>query len=386
MAQRSTLWVAAVCALLAGCNETLEPLIDVASLRVELVTPADPGSSEMSLPDEARDVTVRISAIDTRGEVATDFNRDVDVYSHFLGSITPERGGFDVLARVTLVDGESGEVQVSLPRVFGPTFLWVEDARGEGATFVTGTSPTLFFRRPYLEDISRPVDESRLDALEASPLEEKQVVVTQSRHGARGRLVATGIYSQGYTLSDVECGDENGTPPCTVGDYDSILVFTFGRPEGQEGRDIRVGTVITQMQGAVVEFNGLTEIGFPSQRIEETPADPSLVPDPVVIDPDWLVSRIELERVESSLVAIDGATVCPLDEDFETFGQWKLDVGRGCRDAFNIITQGQVSEFDPEQWVGATLPRVVGTLRPINIGSFDVWLVYPRSIADIELP
>jgi hypothetical protein len=27
----------------------------------------------------------------------------------------------------------------------------------------------------------------------------------------------------------------------------------------------------------------------------------------------------------------------------------------------------------------------VGTLRPVNIGSFNVWIVYPRSAADLTL-
>jgi hypothetical protein len=35
--------------------------------------------------------------------------------------------------------------------------------------------------------------------------------------------------------------------------------------------------------------------------------------------------------------------------------------------------------------VGKTLPRVVGTLRPVNIGTFNVWIVYPRSAADLTL-
>jgi hypothetical protein len=35
--------------------------------------------------------------------------------------------------------------------------------------------------------------------------------------------------------------------------------------------------------------------------------------------------------------------------------------------------------------VGKTLPRLVGNLRPINIGSFNVWIIYPRSAADFTL-
>ena len=37
---------------------------------------------------------------------------------------------------------------------------------------------------------------------------------------------------------------------------------------------------------------------------------------------------------------------------------------------------------DPMTLVGKTLTKVVGTLRPVNIGTFNVWIVYPRSAAD----
>jgi hypothetical protein len=94
-----------------------------------------------------------------------------------------------------------------------------------------------------------------------------------------------------------------------------------------------------------------------------------------------------MERVESGLVAVDGATLCPLDDDFARYSQWKLDIGLGCaRNSINVITQGQVQEFEPAPYVGAEIPRVVGTLRPVNIGSFHVWIIYPRSIDDLELP
>ena len=73
----------------------------------------------------------------------------------------------------------------------------------------------------------------------------------------------------------------------------------------------------------------------------------------------------------------------------ETFG--KLDVGKGCDGAGNVVsvvTKGQVSDFDPAEHIGETLPRVVGTLRPVNTsaGGFNVWILYPRSIDDLELP
>jgi hypothetical protein len=149
---------------------------------------------------------------------------------------------------------------------------------------------------------------------------------------------------------------------------------------------VRPGDVVGRLTGAVSEFNGLTEVNFP-QTFLAGERDTALLPAPTVIDPAWLDTRIELEQVEAALVAIDGATLCPLDDDFTTYSQWKLDVGRGCGSrAFNIITKGQVPEFDPTSYVGEVFPRVVGTLRPVNIGSFNVWIIYPRNNDDVTRP
>ena len=378
--------LALLVALGAGCTEELEPLTGTSSLRVELVSPADPGSLDDRLGDEARSVTVTITALDTEGEVDTSFDEEVDVYTHFLGGLTPDLGETP-LATVPLSGGTSGEVDLELPAVFGQTFLWVEHTRGDDPSYATGTSPTLWYRDPYLQDVSQPPDEMALDALEASPLQDKQVQVTGSRHGPTGRMVVTGTYAQGYTVSDVACQDEDGTPPCVPGDYDHVFVFTFNRPRGEGGETIVAGDVIDRLTGAITEFNGLTEVGFPQNFVGQGGGE-DMVPEPVVLEPGWLDTRIEMERVEAALVAIDGAELCPLDDEYETFAQWKLALGGSCddRDVVNIITRGQVNDFDPADHVGQVMPRVVGTLRPVNIGSFHVWIVYPRGMSDIVTP
>jgi hypothetical protein len=369
---------------LAGCLERLPGLEGTQSLHVQLVAPVDPGSVDARLPDDARAVTVRVFAIDADGQVDGSFTDDVEVYAQFLGSLTPELGR-PPLARIALTAGRSEPTPLVLPPVFGPTSLWVEDG-GEGATYATGTSPILWFRDPHVADIQTPRDEEALDALEASPLERKQVTVSASRYGARGRLVVTGTYAQGYTLSDVECADEQGTPPCVSGHYDHLLVFTFSRPRDERGRGIVPGQLIDGFAGAVQEFNGLTEITFPQTFVAGAPeVDARRIPAPVVIDPSWLSAPIEMERRESGLVAVVDGRLCELDQDWATYKQWKLDLGRGCQRPINVITAGVV-ELDPAAYVGQTLPRVVGTLRPVNIGSFHVWIIYPRSAADLTLP
>jgi hypothetical protein len=378
----SSLVIAALA--LVGCVEELPPLEGVTSIKVELRAPADPGTFDDRLPDTERTVEVGLSAFDTTNQVAADFSATLDVYAHYLGGLTPELGEAP-LATVQM-NGGAAELTVELPTVFGPTYLWVEHTRGDQPTYATGTSDLLWFRDPFLVDVQRPVDEMSLDALERSPLEEKQINVTASRYGDAGRLVVTGIYAQGYTLSDVACQDAAGTPPCVPDAYDHMFVFSFSRPQDERGRGMRMGQVVERLAGSVSEFNGLTEVNFPQSFVSGDDTHPELLPEPVVIQPEWLDTRIELERVESALVALDDATLCPLDEDFDTFAQWKLDIGRGCGRPINIITKGQVAEFDPAEYVGEVIPRVVGTLRPVNIGSFHVWIVYPRTLDDLTLP
>lgn len=365
-----------------GCVDDLPPITGTTSLRVTLTAPTDTGSFETRLPDTARAVTFSIEALDADGN-PDPLDATVDIYTHFLGSLTPRLEGGVPLASVNLIGGRAEGVSLDLPRAYGPTFLWAEQTRGDAPTFATGTSPTLWYRNPFVEDSQRPPDEMSLDALERSPLEEKQVNITTSRYGDAGRLVITGVYAQGYTLSDVQCQDAAGTPPCVTGDYDHTFVFTFSRPEDEEHRGLVRGQVVTSLKGSISEFNGLTEVNFPRTAIADPAPTAGLLPEPTVLEASWLQTRIEMERVEAALVAVDGATLCPLDEDFDTFKQWKLDLGLGCNNSINIISAGQVPDFDAAAHIGEVLPRVVGTLRPINIGSFHVWILYPRDLGDI---
>jgi hypothetical protein len=96
------------------------------------------------------------------------------------------------------------------------------------------------------------------------------------------------------------------------------------------------------------------------------------------------------ERNEAGLVAVTNAKVCNLDNDYTTYKQWKIDpagVGGDCmgnKNVINLISNGVVPT-DPATLVGKTLPRVVGVLRPVNIKSFNVWILYPRDAADLTL-
>jgi hypothetical protein len=406
----------AACALglsAGGCVDKREGLTDTQSLRVELraiggVSPADPGSPENPIDTANRDVEIVVSAIGPDGEIDTEFEFQVFVRAQFLGRVTPALNA-PPIQLIQLTAGVSQPTTVTLPpEVFGPTVIWIEDA-GDGGSFATGTSPILYYRDPFVSDLQRPADEESIDALSSSPLVDRQIRVVESEYGANGKLVVTSIYAQGYTVSDVECGP-GGAPPCVGRDYGHVLVFTFNRPRDENGCDVFVGEIIDGFAGAVQEFNGLTEIGFPQTFVAATAGfncdarvvDPASLPPPahVAVDgPDAWVENpalpqngaIQFERNEAGLVSVDTATLgdglpvaCPLDEQFETFKQWELDVGIGCDDPISVITAGTVSSWIPQDHVGETLTQVVGSLRPVNAsGGFNVWILFPRSADDL---
>ena len=395
--------ISVVLALLAGCVEHKEAVVSgTQSLKVELVMPASGGSQDAPLPDTTRAITIDVTALDADGQLDPTFDRDVQVYSQFLGTLTPSLES-PPLTSFHLTAGVATNQVVMLPAVFGATTLWVDDGKDADPTFATGTSETLWFRAPYISDLQTPKSETALDALSSIPLENKQIRVEASRYGTRGRLVVTSVFSQGYTVSDVQCADDAGTPPCSAAAYDHGMVFSFSAPRDQCGRAIQEGQVIAGFAGGIAEFNGLTEIGFPqSFAIEDCDHDvaaPNTArePTPAVVDPaTWFKSLsdpsggvINFERNEAAPIQITNGKVCPLDADYDTYKQWKIDPAGMCtpgsKNLINVITAGTVTSVDPGALEGMTLPKVIGVLRPVNIGTFNVWIIYPRSAADLVL-
>lgn len=398
--------------LLAACTETLPAIEGTQSFEVQLVTPADPGTPDTPLGDTERTVVVNVIAKDAQGQVDTSFDQDVQVFAQFLGTLTPAFGSVP-LATFRVTGGQAMGQSITLPNAFGPTVLWIDNGQGVGPDYlhgqITGTSPTLFYRDPFISDLQTPRDETALDALSVTPLQDKQVGVRKSRYGSRGRLVVNSVFAQGYTVSDVQCADDNGGLPCTTEPYNHVLVFSFSAPRDECFSPLAVGQTITGFTGGLSEFNGLTELGFPrtfSPRDENGDCITDLgasnpgdrLPAPAVVDPaTWFNGlsdpdgMINFERNEAAPIQVNNGKVCDLDEDFDTFKQWKVDpsgVGGDCEDkdnVINVITTG-ITTIDPVALVGQTLPRVVGVLRPVNIGSFNVWIIFPRDASDVELP
>jgi hypothetical protein len=392
--------VAAVGLALAGCVDREAGVTGTQSIRVELAAPADPGAIDRRLPDGLQTATINLTAYDAAGEVDVSFASEVDVYAQFLGTLSPTfdptyNGQVVPLTSVAMAAGVATGVVVPLPLLFGQSTLWVDDGRSENPTYATGASPTLWFREPHIADIQRPESETALDALTLSPLQNKQITINTSRYGKSGRFVVTSVFSQGYTVSDTQCADENGAPPCVAAAYDHVVVFSFSAPRGENGRLLEQGQIIDGFSGGVAEFNGLTEISFPATLGGSDEINPARVPAPVKLEVSWFnplsdpAGRINFERNEAAAIEITNATVCPLDDDYDTFNQWKIDpTGTGAcgNNVLNVITAGVINGFDPAALVGKVVPRVVGVLRPVEIGNFNVWIIFPRSLADLTLP
>lgn len=399
--------LAMIVVVLAGCTEMRDPIEGTQSLKVDLVTPVSGGSPDMRLPDTQRAITVNITAIDADGNMDPSFERDVEVYAQFLGTLTPTLDQAP-LATFHVRAGVATNQTVTVPNAYGPTTLWIDDGKDENPTYATGTSPILWYRDPYIVDLQTPKSETALDALAVVPLENKQISVDASRYGARGRLVVTSVFAQGYTVSDVQCADANGTPPCTSQSYDHAMVFSFSAPFGSNGDAIVEGQTIQGFAGGISDFNGLTEIGFPQTfTTDHEEVNKAREPVPAIVDAETTTTPdtwfdpitspggglINFERNEAAPIQILNAKVCKIagDPDYVTYKQWKIDpfgVGGDCsgnKKVINVITAGTISDLDPTTLEDKVLPKVVGVLRPVNIGTFNVWIIYPRSPADLQL-
>lgn len=383
-----------------GCTEHNDGVTGTQSLSIEMVAPTDPGTVNNRLADNAHAVTVNIKALDAENQVDTSFSSTINVYAQFLGTLTPALGE-QPLTTIEVEAGVANNKSITLPdSVLGATTLWFDNGHGVARDYVpgpvTGTTPTLWYRDPYISDIQTPAVETALDALSATPLTDKQIAVSASRYGANGKMVVTSVFAQGYTLSDVNCT----TRPCTTEPYNHVVIFSFSAPRDQRGEVLLVGDIVRKFNGGVEEFNGLTEIGFPASFTTDATHmdkehDEAALPAPVKLDPTtWFKplsdanGRINFERNEAGLIEIDNATVCPLDDDYATYKQWKIDpsaMGACTGDnVINLITQGTDFTIDPATLVGKKITKLVGVLRPVNIGSFNVWIVYPRGEADIQ--
>ena len=98
----------------------------------------------------------------------------------------------------------------------------------------------------------------------------------------------------------------------------------------------------------------------------------------------------ERPKEDDFLVAIDSERGDPLEpKDIPVGGPpvlaWPMDRATSTVRKDSRLNKIVLVHLDPTTLVGKKLPKVIGILRPLNIGSFNVWIIFPRSAADLTL-
>ncbi len=251
---------------------------------------------------------------------------------------------------ITLKDGKAQGAKVYIAQTFGESYLWAED-NGDGhsgaqfgpcnnevdddgdgfvdladphcsrpddpseakASYATGLSPPLHFENPRIWHLQYT------DQVSSSPLAGQNVYVE------KGAMVVTNVVASGFFVTDLDDQktplDDAGTP----GYFNSFFFYTFNKPEG-----IGYGDLICTFSGGVVEYEGNTQMTFPTYETAKKKAGPKKacanreidvglkVPDPIDVtnllipeDPeskDYADQMMEnaraLEPYESNLIMI----------------------------------------------------------------------------------
>lgn len=346
---KKTLVIAAALPLAACFERTASiDLEKLNSFKVEVVS-GDMGSPESPLPYDAAGApyTLRINAINGRGEVKTDFAGSI--------AISAEPG--KITGPVVDFDGGEGNATITLERAFGKTRIWVEDE----STYATGVSDAIFYRGPKIQDVQEHTTTTN-DNFEGErvPIDDEST------------LVVVGIARDGFYVTDADDAD---------GEWASMYAFTFSAPRG-----LSVGDRITGLSGRVSEFLGFTELNNPAWEVVGTSTLPA--PKPVTCtELNAAAPNLAMEKLEAGLIVVENATVeicpsypsCP---DYDQYRQWTLDVG-GC--SINVVSRYTLSGFVPTDNVGKAVPKMVGTLRHIQFAD-PQWILEPREFGDVCCP
>lgn len=354
--------------------------------------------------------------------------------------------GPDALGRNVVMKGGKAAGSITVTAVYGPTRLWVEDLgyvpakAGEvpacsngknddgeedvlidfpadpgcafadddtetGGTYAAGVSGTVEYARPRLSDVQGDGSASPY------PFEAIEVATDEPSH-----LVVTRVSSDGFYVTDID-------PLEIAKGYNHIFAFNFSTPPG-----MRVCDHLTYLTGTANEFFGFTELSFPSYKLDfslEGDAECE-VPEPTLIDAATLADPVAMEKLESSLVRIEGfkvaanfgpdpvplnvpgtnASSCDLNGDGQVDFASKnegscssvCDASPDCsewtsfsaRGNFKVssgatviqIQTGSIPGFDPTAHRGETLKSVTGTLRNFSGGKLN-WTIETRCPDDL---
>jgi hypothetical protein len=319
-----------------------------------------------------------------------------------LGYLPAEPGEEPACSNGVNDDGDE-DVLVDFPA--DPGCAFADDNTEEGGTFAAGVSAPVQYALPRVADIQG------YGATTPYPYEGMQVNTADPQ-----RVIVTRVASDGFYVTDLT-GQDQG--------YNHLFAFNFNTPFG-----MRVCDRVDYLSGTVTEFFGFTELSFPSYQLDYVfEGEDCEVPEPAVLDAMTIVNPLEMERVESGLVRIEGYHIashfgskpavknvfladqssCDLNGDgqvdFESdlegscskacsgdpeCAEWTAYSARGnykvSKGSSMIqINTGTVGGFDPASHKGETLTAVTGTLRNFSGGTLN-WTIETRCSDDLACP
>lgn len=308
-------------ALMLGCRGAAEPLYDHSGplyFDVEFVGKVGglDATEPMPFTSEGTDVQLRVQTMGyDKQPMAWDGTVKLRVNPGALRELTQDgQGRGDGVVTVT---GGVAEVTATIALGYDQVRLWVSDEGTEGveaaASFASGAAPLLHVLRPTVAELQRPVDPGG-----DSPLHRQYVPLLGYGNEFNSReLIVTAVLNDGFYVLDQS--EESG-------EYASLFVFTFSRPDG-----VDIGHRLSELSGIVDEFIGFTELSFPDWRIDSTGHDPG---PPLVLDPAIVCDDLEMEKWEARVVELTSpvpdfrrASDCGT---YEEFGQWPAALPGEC--------------------------------------------------------
>ncbi len=264
-----------------------------------------------------------------------------DVKSEVLEVYRFVRGQKRLTTKVARLEmqGQKLRAKVKLINCFGPTSIWVEDMGNNSTAYIFGVSDKLFhFEAPGIQDIQRITTRmgvsgpfsTRRSSLEGYSVGMQRVETPTGQ--VRNDMVLTAVVNEGFFVTDL-----------AKSDFNSIFIYNFSYPEG-----LWPGVKLRRLSGIVAEFNGSTNLNFPTWQVLYQGGKAMTVNwtnIPVItiahddMEPDWrnnlkgLTIKEYLEGVESSRVeAVD--LLMPdnfMDCDFNKNGEveYNFEYGEG---------------------------------------------------------
>ncbi|MBN2694912.1 Ig-like domain-containing protein [bacterium] len=358
----------------------------------------------------AFETTLTITALDYFGNVLTDYNGDIIV--------TSSRGTVSSQTEATFTNGVATS-DITLLYGYGPTRVVVSDNKSEN--WPVGTTDPIYFRELKIFDTQYPSNNA---VPIKSPFENIYAKVTTGNMFV-AHVSGTGMYlvdltdPEDYCMLKDQSGDYTQINPDFRG-FNSMYIYSRNTPEnytdgGSTGvdvddfREILPGQRVEWFAGNLVEFNDMTEISFPTWKIE------SLKDELKESHPDWSDDQItaevlriveeqrknipickfdesyfpagnndfatikKLEPFESNIVTVQNVKIGDYDSEYS---QWNIHPASSTSKVLRVVSKEAipVSEFNPEEKKGQTLQSVTGVLQHVYGG---IWVIYVRNINDI---